>query len=230
MSDFLLGLQEIPFTIWICLVVFIVIIVTQLLLKTKFKKQYDSKSTTKLLVFGGMSIALSFILSYIKLFEMPQGGSITLVSMLPIMLFTFVCGTRVGIVCGLAYGFLQFFQGAYAAHWLSILLDYPLAFACLGLVGIIPKTIKSLNLRFSLGVIFAMLGRFLMHLLSGVLFFAEYTPEGINPWIYSSVYNASYLSIECIITLIIGCIILTTPIYKYLKISFASVYTYKSKL
>lgn len=221
MSDFLLGLQETPFSIWACFGIFVVIFIASIIIKTKKYKQSSSKLTTKTLAFGGMCVALSFILSYIKLFEMPQGGSVTLVSMLPVMLFAFVCGPSAGIIAGLAYGFLQFFQGAYAAHWLSILLDYPLAFAWLGLVGILPKTIKSLSIRFGLGSFISILGRFFMHLLSGAIFFAEYAPEGINPWIYSSVYNLGYLSIEFIITLIIGLIILNTPIYKHLKVAFA---------
>ncbi|MEG1828017.1 energy-coupled thiamine transporter ThiT [Niameybacter sp.] len=225
MSDFLVGLQETPSMIWVCLGIFLVILVCISIIKFNNLKVSTPKLTTKTLAFGGMCVALSFILSYIKLFEMPQGGSVTLVSMLPIMLFAFVCGPTAGIIAGLAYGFLQFFQGAYAAHWISILLDYPLAFAWLGIVGIIPKAIKSIPLRFALGSFIAILGRFFMHLLSGAIFFGEYAPEGINPWIYSSVYNAGYLSIEFITTLVIGIIILTTPIYKYLKVSFASSHT-----
>ncbi|MDA3730921.1 energy-coupled thiamine transporter ThiT [Niameybacter massiliensis] len=220
MSDFLSGLQETPSMIWVCLSIFLIVLVLSIIIKTTNKQSVGPKLTTKTLAFGGMCVALSFILSYIKLFEMPQGGSVTLVSMLPVMLFAFVCGPTAGIIAGLAYGFLQFFQGAYAAHWVSILLDYPLAFAWLGLVGIIPKTIKSLQIRFGIGAFIAIIGRFCMHLLSGAIFFGEYAPEGMNPWIYSSVYNAGYLSVEFITTLIIGIIILTTPIYKYLKVSF----------
>lgn len=221
MSNFLLGLQETPFSIWVCLGIFIIFLIVTIILKANAPKQSSFKLPTKTLAFGGMCVALSFILSYIKLFEMPQGGSVTLVSMLPVILFAFVCGPSAGIIAGLAYGFLQFFQGAYAAHWISILLDYPLAFACLGLVGILPSTIKSLSIRFGLGTFIAILGRFFMHLLSGAIFFAEYAPEGINPWVYSSLYNIGYLSIEFITTLIIGLIILNTPIYKYLKVAFA---------
>ena len=61
-----------------------------------------------------------------------------------------------------------------------------------------------------------------MHLLSGAIFFGEYAPEGMNPWIYSAIYNAGFLSVEFLITLIIGIIILKTSIYKYLKITFAN--------
>ena len=71
MSDFLLGLQETPFSIWVCLGIFIVVLITSIIVKSKNHKQVSSKLTTKTLAFGGMCVALSFILSYIKLFEMP---------------------------------------------------------------------------------------------------------------------------------------------------------------
>lgn len=220
MSDFLAGLQETPSMIWVCLGIFLLILVLSIIMRTNKQQLTGPKLTTKTLAFGGMCVALSFILSYIKLFEMPQGGSVTLVSMLPIMLLAFVCGPTAGIIAGLAYGFLQFFQVAYAAHWISILLDYPLAFACLGLVGIVPKAIKSIQFRFVIGAFISILGRFTMHLLSGAVFFGEYATEGMNPWVYSSVYNAGYLSVEFVTTLVIGLIILATPIYKHLKVSF----------
>lgn len=222
MSEFLSSLSETPIMIWASLGVFFILLVVALIVKSKKGSANRPKITTKTLAFGGMCVALSFILSYIKLFEMPQGGSITLVSMLPVILFAFVCGPVAGIIAGLAYGFLQFFQGAYAAHWVSILLDYPLAFAWLGIAGIFPKAIKPLELRFGLGIFLSVLGRFFMHLLSGAIFFADYAPEGMNPWIYSAGYNAGFLSVEFVITLIIGIIILKTPIYKYLKTSFST--------
>ena len=220
MNNFLSNLSETPLMIWASLGMFLILLIAVIIIKSKKKVTKQPKFTTKTLAFGGMCVALSFILSYIKLFEMPQGGSVTLVSMLPVILFAFVCGPAAGIVAGLAYGFLQFFQGAYAAHWVSILLDYPLAFAWLGLSGLIPKAIKPLELRFGLGILIAVLGRLSMHVLSGAIFFADYAPEGTNPWIYSVGYNASFLSIEFITTLIIGIFILKTPIYKYLKTSF----------
>lgn len=222
MNEFLASLSETPMMIWASLGVFFILLITALIIKSKKVQTTTPKITSKTLAFGGMCVALSFILSYIKLFEMPQGGSITLVSMLPVILFAFVCGPTAGIIAGLAYGFLQFFQGAYAAHWASILLDYPLAFAWLGLASIIPKAIKPLELRFGLGIFVAVVGRFCMHLLSGAIFFGDYAPEGMNPWLYSAGYNASFLSIEFITTLVIGIIILKTPIYKYLKTTFAN--------
>ena len=45
--------------------------------------------------------------------------------------------------------------------------------------------------------------RFICHVLTGVIFFASYAPEGMNPWIYSISYNGTFLSVECVITIII---------------------------
>ena len=221
MNEFLTNLSETPMMIWASLGIFIVILIAAIIVKSQKAKTSAPKLTSKILTLGSMCVALSFILSYIKLFEMPQGGSITLVSMLPIILFAFVCGPTAGIIAGLAYGFLQFFQGAFAANWISILLDYPLAFACLGLAGIIPKTIKPLELRFGLGILIAFIGRFCMHLLSGAIFFGEFAPEGMNPWAYSAIYNAGFLSVEFVTTLVMGIIVLRTSIYRQLKITLA---------
>ncbi len=215
MQDFLLGLSEVPLQIWLCLVVFIGVSVFILI---KSPSNTSTPLNTNTLTFGAMCVALSFILSYIKLFEMPQGGSVTAASMLPILLFAFVAGPRAGFIAGTTYGFLQFIQSGYAAHWISIILDYPLAFACLGLIAFVPKGIKSLESRFALGICLALLGRFASHVLSGAIFFAEYAGDQ-NPWIYSMVYNGSFLAVELAITLILGLMLIRTPIYKSLKLA-----------
>jgi thiamine transporter len=177
----------------------------------------------KKLVFGGMCVALSFILSYFKIFSMPQGGSITVASMLPLILYAFVCGPVAGITAGVAYGFLQFFQDAYSAHWMSIFLDYPLAFGCLGLAGCIPSKFKSLEVRFVLASLVAVVGRLIMHVLSGAIFFHMYAPEGMNPWFYSLfVYNGPFMSVEFVLVVLIGLILLKTPVYTTLKKNFAN--------
>lgn len=215
MQDFLTGLQEVPFQIWLCLVLFMCV---SLFLLLKPSTASHRPMQTKELTFGAMCVALSFILSYIKLFEMPQGGSVTAVSMLPILLFAFISGPKAGFIAGTTYGFLQFIQSGYAAHWLSIILDYPLAFACLGLVALMPKAINKPTVRFALGTCLAILGRFISHVLSGAIFFASYAGDQ-NPWIYSMVYNSSYLIVELILTLVVGLLLLRTPIYRSLKIS-----------
>jgi thiamine transporter len=179
------------------------------------------KLSTKVLVLGGVSVALAFILSYLKLFHLPQGGSVTLGSMLPIIFYAFICGPIAGTIAGVAFGILQFLQDAYAAHWLSILLDYPLAFGVLGIAGFVPlffKTKKNKRtVQFILATLLAIIGRFIMHFISGAVFFGMYAPKGINPWLYSLGYNFSYLSIETLITCVIGIFLLASPLYKKVK-------------
>ena len=124
-------------------------------------------TNTRALVYGALSVSLSFILSYVKLLEMPMGGSITLCAMLPICLYAAVFGLRQGLLAGLALGILQLFQDLYVVHWAQLVLDYFIAFACYGLAGLFPK-------KLPLGLAVAALSRMLCSVLSGVIFFAEY--------------------------------------------------------
>lgn len=172
--------------------------------------------TTKTLVLAGLCIALSSVLSMFKLFEMPQGGSVTPASMLPLILFAFVCGPIPGIIVGFAYGLLQVALGGYVIHPAQMLLDYPLAFAALGLSGFIPKAISNNMIRFTLGTLIALIARGFMSVLSGVIFFADYAGD-MNVWIYSLGYNYSFIATEFIITAILGGIILVSPVYATLK-------------
>lgn len=221
MNAFFENLKETPLQVWVLLGLFVVALIALLVIRYRKAKTQATSVNTKLLALGGMCVALSFVLSYIKLFSMPQGGSITLASMVPLILFAFIAGPSAGLIAGLAYGFLQFFQDAFAAHWISIVLDYPLAFACLGLAGIISTKIKPLELRFTLGVLIAIAMRFVMHVISGAVFFGMYAPEGMNPWVYSGVYN-SFLLVECLITIVIGLLLIKTPVYRTLRISLAA--------
>ncbi len=169
------------------------------------------------MVYGGMCIALSFILSYIRLYKMPQGGSITLASMFPIILYSMVFGPIAGIIAGVAYGFLQLIQDAWVINWAQLLFDYPFAFGFLGLAGITPQAIRNIQVRTVIAVSIALLGRGLMHFLSGIIFFADSIPEGTNAIIYSLAYNASYIIPELIITCVLSVLLISTPIYGIMK-------------
>ncbi len=156
-------------------------------------------SNTKKLIFSAMGIALAMVTSYIKVWEMPMGGSVTLLSMLFICLIGYWFGAKYGILAGAAYGILQFIIDPYMLSLPQVLLDYPLAFGALGLSGFFCDKKYGLQLGYIVGV----LGRFICSLLSGVIFFASYAPEGMNPWVYSTLYQGSYLGAEGIITLIL---------------------------
>lgn len=146
-----------------------------------------------------MGIALAMVTSYIKVWEMPMGGSVTLLSMLFICLIGYWFGAGYGILTGVGYGFLQFIADPYMMSIPQVLFDYPLAFGALGLSGFFSGRKYGLQIGYVVGV----LGRFLCSTLSGVFFFAAYAPEGMNPWVYSSLYQGSYLGAEGIITLAI---------------------------
>lgn len=159
----------------------------------------STSATTKKLVFSAMGIALATVTSYIKILEMPMGGSITLLSMLFICLIGYWFGPRYGLLTGAAYGILQFILDPYMVTIPQVLLDYPLAFGALGLSGFFSNKKYGLQLGYITGVF----GRFVFSTLSGVIFFASYAPEGMNPWVYSGLYQGSYLGTEALITLII---------------------------
>jgi len=152
--------------------------------------------TVKELVVGALCIGLAFVLSYIRLWKMPMGGSITPASMLPIFLFAYIYGTPKGLIVAVAYGFLQLIQDNYVVHWAQLALDYVLAFGTLALAGLFKKNIIP-------GIIAGGLGRFLCAFLSGVLFFAEYAPEGQSPVVYSLLYQATYLVPDIAICILI---------------------------
>lgn len=159
-----------------------------------------SSIKVKMLVEGAMMIAIASILSMIKVFEMPYGGSVTAASMVPIMIYAYRWGGAQGILAGCVYGILQFVLGPYAAHPLSIVLDYPVAFGCLGLTGYIAHKTEDIKLML-LGIALAVSGRFLAHFISGFVFFYMYAPESMSPVIYSLVYNANYLVPEMVISM-----------------------------
>lgn len=155
--------------------------------------------TTKQLVYSAVAIALAVVCSMIKLFEMPMGGSVTLLSMLFIVLIAYWYGPYVGIMTAVAYGLVQFVTEPIFYTIPQMLLDYPLAFGALGLAGFFYKKKWGLQIGYVVGV----LGRFVFATISGVVFFGSYAPEGMSPIIYSIAYQASYLLPEMIVTLVI---------------------------
>ena len=160
-------------------------------------KEYNSDSTSRVLAEIAIFVALATALSFIIIFQLPQGGSITLASMVPILWLALRRGPKIGLTAGFVYGLVQLVVMPQIYFLPQVLLDYPLAFGCLGIAGLFQK-------RWVLaGVAVAIVGRFIMHLISGALFFASYAPTGMNPWIYSGIYNGSYLLPELVISLFV---------------------------
>lgn len=154
---------------------------------------------TRQLVFCAVSMALAIVTSFIKLASLPFGGSITLFSMMFICLIGYFYGPQIGLTTGLAYGILQLIINPYIYAPLQVILDYPAAFAALGLSGLFYRKKHGLIIGYITGCI----GRYICHVISGYIFFAAYAPENMNPMLYTLGYNATYIVPEMIATIII---------------------------
>lgn len=159
----------------------------------------ETASPTLILVHGALCIAISFVLSYFKLFSMPNGGSITLASMLPLMVYSNRYGAKYGVMAGVVYGFLQYIQNPEMTHWVQMIVDYPVAFGVIGLGGLVRG---EKNLVFS--VLIGGTLRFLCHLFTGAVFFGEYAAAGQSAFMYSLLYNAPYLFADVAICVVIA--------------------------
>ncbi|WP_442878508.1 energy-coupled thiamine transporter ThiT [Clostridium sp.] len=155
---------------------------------------------TKKLVAIGMYSAIAFMLYLIHFITYPQGGGITLFSMLPIMLLSIFYGPTAGVTGGLIFGLLKVFNNPFIIHPVQFLLDYILSNMALGLVGIF-GTNRRLNIN--IGAIFSVALSVAISILSGAVFFGQYAPSGMNVFLYSFIYNASSGGVEGILTIIV---------------------------
>lgn len=186
---------------------------------------------TKILVEGAAMVALATVLSFIRVFKLPWGGSITLLSMLPIALFSIKRGVKSGLIVSFLFSLIQLFQGIMDGlfGWglspvmliACILLDYVIAFTVLGLAGVFRK--KGLVGWIS-GISLAIGLRFLTHFLSGVVIWQSFGElwEGFsteNSVVYSLLYNGCYMLPELIFTLIAAVALLKVPQTKKLLLS-----------
>ena len=166
------------------------------------KSSEKKKMSAKQLVFCAMAVALAFITSYLKIFHLPWGGSVTLCSMLFIVLTANWYGPKTGVMVGLAYGILQFIQEPYVLSFFQVCCDYVLAFAALGVAGFFAKSSPGLVK----GYIAAVIARGVFHALGGYLYWMSYMPENFPQSlkaVYPIVYNYSFLLAEGVITVII---------------------------
>lgn len=169
------------------------------------KHSAKKRMSTKQLVFCAAAMALAFITSYIKIWNMPWGGSVTLCSMLFIVLVGNWYGPKTGVLVGLVYGILQFIQEPYVLSFFQVCCDYILAFAALGVAGFFAKSKNGLIK----GYIAAVIARGAFHALGGYLYWMDYMPENFPKAlssVYPILYNYSFLLAEGVITVIIICI------------------------
>ena len=176
-----------------------VIVVIAILLLLIAMGGKEKKTDVRALTISALMIALATVLGQIKVFSMPQGGSVTLFSILPIVVCGYLLGTRRGVMAGFCVGLINLIFGPYVIPPVQLLLDYPVAFGALGLSGLTSNMKNGLTKGYILGII----GRYICAVLSGVIFFGEYAPEGFNAWTWSLWYNLTYLAAEGIITLIV---------------------------
>jgi thiamine transporter len=170
--------------------------------ETSLMHAADTRIFAEMIVFIALAEALYIVSKlYLPFLSLPEGGSITLGSMVPLIWFALRRGLRWGVEAGTVYGLVHIALFGQIYYPAQVLLDYPLAFGALGLAGAFRK-------KPILGVAVAILGRFIFHLISGAIFFGEYAWAGWNVWAYSAVYNASYLVPEFIITTIVIFILL----------------------
>ena len=187
----------------VCIVIGVALFIAALVFAGKVSEK--KRMGTKQLVFCAMAMALAFITSYIKIFNMPWGGSVTLCSMLFIVLVGNWYGPKTGVLVGLVYGILQFIQEPYVLSFFQVCCDYILAFAALGVAGFFAKSKNGLIK----GYIAAVIARGAFHALGGYLYWMDYMPENFPKAlssVYPILYNYSFLLAEGVITVIIICI------------------------
>ena len=173
-------------------------------------------NNTRALVYGAVAVALSFALSYARLFKLPQGGSVTFASLLPLMIYCMMFGTRRGLLVCLVYGTLQALQDPYIIHPMQFLLDYPLAFGLIGVSGIfVEKNLfKNKIVGFVLGALLAVGLRYACHVCSGVFAFADYfywDSELMSKYDSAAVYSLAYNSfalVDMAIAIVAGSLML----------------------
>lgn len=160
-----------------------------------------SAQRVKILAEATVFIALTIVLkdALPPIYRMPQGGSVTIAGLVPLLWFALRRGLKYGVFAGLIYGLIHAaLPGSYIIHPLQGLLDYPLAFAALGLAG----AIKKMPI---VGIAVGIIGRFLCSFVAGIIFFTSFSIDGITG---SAIYNGIYLIPEFIITAVVIYILL----------------------
>lgn len=154
------------------------------------------KIDARLIAQIGLVLAMATLLKVFRIYHLPQGGSITLGSMVPILLMALLHGPEIGCLIGFLYGLISFILSPYILHPVQVLFDYPLPFMALGLAGFFRE-------KWLIGVVSALFGRFLCHFISGVVFFASYAPKTMSPVTYSLMINGIFMGIEGAISVVL---------------------------
>lgn len=179
------------------------------------------RGTLRKIAESGVLLGLGLVLSMIKITLNPNGGSITVVSMLPIVILACKYGPMWGMLCGMVHGIIQVIEGGGFAppvqtvggYITVFLLDYLLAWAAVGLIaGLLRSCTKKVQVAIALGSFFGIMGRFLCSFVSGIVIWSAYAPEGQSVVVYSFVANAMLMIPEMVITAIVGYGIFRVPV------------------
>ncbi len=173
-----------------------------------------SRQNVRALCEGALMVALGTVLGFLKLFELPQGGAVSL-GMLPILFYAIRWGAGRGLLCGFVYGLLQLIlDGAYAWGWASMLLDYIVAYTALGFAGVF----RGKTWGIYAGTVIGSLARLVVHFISGVTIYRIVVPTAVlgttfdNPYLYSLAYNGSYVGID-----MVACLVIFALLYQPMK-------------
>ena len=171
-----------------------------------------ARRDTKRIAFAGVCVAMSFTLALIKFSPIQYGGSITLASFVPIMLYAYVYGVADGLIVGLVHGLLNFIEDPYILTPATFLLDYLLAFASVAVMGFFGKIRckEKGALPLALGALSVFAVRFLCHLCSGAIFFMQGAVwvdfpawANANAFVYSFIYQCVYIPADCLIAVLV---------------------------
>ena len=174
----------------------------------------NKKTSLYVLAESAIMVALATVLSMVKVYEAPYGGSVTLLSMAPIIILSMRRGVKTGLLAGFVHSVIQLLLGLNNVAWvptpmgivLCCLLDYILPFTLLGLAGAIAKPFKNRLVGVAVGTAIAGFLRFMCSFLSGVLIWGNLS-DGLPAWTYSLTYNGSYMLPETIMTTIAAVLI-----------------------
>ncbi len=167
-------------------------------------------SNTKKLTLSAIMVALATVLSFISVYRLANGGSVTLASMVPIILIAYLYDVKWSVLTALVYAIIQMIMGFYPpptndilSYFLVVMLDYIIAFGCLGLAGVFFKMLGKNKIAITLSGAIVVIIRFVCHFLSGVIIWDVWAPEGQSVYLYSLTYNGSYMGLELVITVVV---------------------------
>lgn len=168
--------------------------------------------TIKKLTLSAVMVAMSVVLAFVSkvIPALPNGGQITLASMVPVVLISFFLGTKYGLLTSITYAILQLVMGFYpppVRNLISfiavIFLDYIIAFGCLGLAGKFADLFGNSKYRYTIATAIVVTIRYICHIISGILIWGVYAPNQESIWLYSVTYNGSYMIPEIIISSVV---------------------------